>query len=93
MGGVWSGGVSLGVGVCLRVSARGVCLGGVSAWGCLCLGKGGVCLGCLPGVSAKGDVCPGEVCIPACTGAAPPPLDRMTDTCENITLPQLRCGW
>ena len=21
------------------------------------------------------------------------PLDRMTDACENITLPQLRCGW
>ena len=40
------------------------------------------------GVSAQG------VCIPACTGAAPPPVDRMTDGCKNITLPQLhvRCG-
>ena len=23
---------------------------------------------------------------------APIPVDRMTDTCKNITLPQLRCG-
>ena len=22
----------------------------------------------------------------------PPPINRMTDACENITLPQLRCG-
>ena len=21
-----------------------------------------------------------------------PPVDRMTDACENITLPELRCG-
>ena len=25
-------------------------------------------------------------------GADPPPVDRITDACENITLPQLRCG-
>ena len=58
--------------VCLRLSAqRGVCPGGA------CLG--GVCPGsCMPragrlpkGVSALG-----------CT---PPPMDRMTDACENIT--------
>ena len=24
--------------------------------------------------------------------APPPPVDRITDACENITLPQLRCG-
>ena len=24
--------------------------------------------------------------------AHPPPVDRITDACENITLPQLRCG-
>ena len=23
---------------------------------------------------------------------SPPPLDRITDACKNITLPQLRCG-
>ena len=22
----------------------------------------------------------------------PPPVDRITDACENMTLPQLRCG-
>ena len=49
---------------------------------------------------AGGGVC---VCIPACTGqvwclpgvggpATPPPVNRITDACENITLPQLRCG-
>ena len=54
------------------------------------------------GVSARGGVCPGgylsrervsawEVsawgCLPR--GCTPPPVDRMTDTCENITFPQL----
>ena len=26
------------------------------------------------------------------TGLGTPPLDRITDACENITFPQLRCG-
>ena len=45
------------------------------------------------GGSAEGIVCPGG-CLPGggwCV-ADPPPMDRMTDTCKNITLPQLRCG-
>ena len=29
--------------------------------------------------------------IPACTEADPPPVNRITHACENITLPQLRC--
>ena len=29
--------------------------------------------------------------IPACT-EADPHMNRITDACENITLPQLRCG-
>ena len=31
---------------------------------------------------------------PACTGRSGVhhPMDRMTDACENITLPQLDCG-
>ena len=29
--------------------------------------------------------------IPACT-EADPPVNRITHACENITLPQLRCG-
>ena len=28
----------------------------------------------------------------ACWNTTPPPVNRMTDACENITLPQLRCG-
>ena len=39
---------------------------------------------CLPG---GGGVCPG-----GCLADTPTPMDRMTDTCENITLPQLHCG-
>ena len=53
--------------------------GGMSAQGCV--SAGGVV--CLPV-----GVCPGG-CLPA---SNPPPVDRMTDTCENITLPQLHCG-
>ena len=45
------------------LNRRGVCPGGVSAWGVFAWG-------CLPDI----------------------PLDRMTDTCKNITLLQLRCG-
>ena len=26
------------------------------------------------------------------SGTPPPPVDRITDACKNITLPQLRCG-
>ena len=40
------------------------------------------------GVSAEegGNVCPGRgVCHT-------PPVNSITDACENITLPQLRCG-
>ena len=64
--------------------------------GCL---PGGVCQGVLPrgclpregvvpasGVSAKGIVC---LSVGWDTHT---PLDRMTDACENITFPQLRCG-
>ena len=62
-----------------------------------CFGRGGgVCRG--GGVSAqRKGVCPGED-LPAggggrCLSAGQPPPGRMTDTCKNITLPQLRCGW
>ena len=56
--------------------------------------------GCLLGVSAQGGVCPGGVCPGDSAGMTaqrgvcqtPPPVNRMTDTCENITLPQLRFG-
>ena len=48
--------------------------------------RGGACLwsgGYLPLVL--------EGCIPAYNGADPPPVNRVTDTCKNITLPQLHC--
>ena len=40
----------------------------------------------LGGVCSRGDVCSGGVYIPACT-EADPPVNRITDTCKNITLP------
>ena len=83
----------------------GVCLGGclprgISAQkGCLpggvCQGGGGVCPG---GVSTQGCVCPRDVCPGGIhigtvytpqTQRQPPLVDRMTDTCENITFLQL----
>ena len=35
--------------------------------------------------------CPPQPCTPPSNQACPP-VDRITDACENITLPQLRCG-
>ena len=86
-GSVWSGGVSARGCLLWGVSARGglvpggSALGGVSGpGGCLLWGVGG-------GVWSQGGVG-----IPACTEADTPPVNRMTDTCKNITLAQLRCG-
>ena len=86
-------------GVCLSggVSAwsGGLVLGGLPGPGGVCLVQGGglvpggVCL--VPGGSAwsGGGVClvPGGCGIPACTEAdPPPPVNRMTNRCKNITL-------
>ena len=100
----WGGG---GRGVCSwGVSAPwgGVCswgglllLGGVcSSWGVSaplggCLLLLGVVCSWGGGLFLLGGVCSWGG-IPACTDADPSPVDRMTDTCKNITLPQLRCG-
>ena len=57
--------------------------------------QGGVCPGGLP---RGGGVCTGECLQGGCLANTPqtrgthPPVDRMTDTCKNITLPQLCCG-
>ena len=52
-----------------------------------------VCQGCLPGgVFSQGGVCLEEVCLPRGDVWQTPPLNRITDACENITLSQLRCG-
>ena len=68
--------------------------GGVSAQGVSA--QGGTCLwfrgGCLPLVLGGGHpLVPGGVCIPACNGADPP-MDRMTDTCKNISFANFVCG-
>ena len=57
----------------------------------LCSGRQGTCLpeGCLPGgVSARG-VSAMEGCLPSACWDTPTPMNRMTDGCENITLPEL----
>ena len=45
-------------------------------------------------IRCSGGVLEGGVCPSACwdTLIYTPPVDRMTDRCKNITLPQLRCG-
>ena len=51
----------------------------------------------MAGVSAQGGVCPGEggstvgVCPGGCLprGCTPPPVNRITDRCKNITFPYL----
>ena len=76
----------------------GGCLlrGAVCSGGCLL--PGGDCSGGpgLGGLARGGGSAPrvGGGGIPACTEAdtLPPPLDRITDACKNITLAQLRCG-
>ena len=82
----------------LRVCVGGVCpggsaRGGVSAWGVSLSAWVSVCPGgCLTrevsawGVSARGYLPRGGVC------PLPLPVNRITDACEKITLPQLRCG-
>ena len=64
----------------------GICLGGVCPMGRGVRLEGDVCLGgvCLRGVSAWGCLPKGSVCQWVYTF---PPVDRMTDTCENITFP------
>ena len=81
-----------GVCVCSRgVSAPGG--GGVSALGGVCSGGsapgegvsawGGLLGGCL--LRGGGHLLRGGGCLL-------PPVNRITDACKNITLPQLRCG-
>ena len=66
--------------------------------GCLLWGVsvpgGSVPGGCLlQGMSAPGGgVCSWGVCIPACTEADTPSVNRITGACKNITLAQLCCG-
>ena len=72
-------------GGCLPGPGGGVCLLG-PGWSCLVLGGG-----CLPGPKRGVPAWSGGGGIPSCT-KADPPVNRITDACENTTLPQLRCG-
>ena len=45
----------------------------------------------IPACTAQGGVCPGGY-LSRGVRQTPPPVDRMTDMCKYITLPQLHCG-
>ena len=60
-------------------------MGGGGAWSWRGVpGLGGVCSG---GCLLQRGVCSGDG-ITACTEAEPPPVDRMTEMCKNITFPK-----
>ena len=67
-------------------SGGGGCLlpRGVSAPGGMSAPERGVCSGGVSGL--------GGVCIPACTEADTPPVNRMTHKCKNITFANFVCG-
>ena len=86
----WSGGVPGLGGV---HGPRGVYL----VWGCTWSQGGVPCPGGVPGPGGVylvwGVPGPGGVyLVPGGPGQVLPPMDRITDACKNITLPQLRCG-
>ena len=59
-----------------------------SDWGPMS-GEGGICPGPMPGESEGNVGLPMFQCIVG-KGHMESPLNKMTDTCENITFPQLR---
>ena len=74
--------------------AQRMCVGGVHTWGCDRLGDvhARLCMSrrsCMPmdGCAQGGlpEVCVWHICPPGS-----PPVNRITDVCENITFPQLR---
>ena len=73
-----------------RLGGWGVCLG-VSTWGGVCPGGEG---GLPEEFLRQGCLCRGEsvwgVYTPIACRDTPPPMNRMTDRCKNITFPQLR---
>ena len=79
------GAVSARRGVWPGVSAQGRSARGVSAQRVVSAQGGGVCPGgCLPG--GGGGVCPGGL-PKGGIWQTPPPVNRITDRCKNITLP------
>ena len=86
LGGSGPGGVSAWLGGMGCLPGLGGCLPGPGG-GSLVPGEGITCLvpgGCLSG--------PGGVVVSQHALRQTPPVNRITDACENITLPQLRCG-
>ena len=92
------GGLCLRGCLCLSGSlSRGVSVQGVSVQAGLCL-RGSLSRRVsvqgvsVQGISVRGVSIQGGLCL----GVFPDrdsPVNRITDTCKNITLPQLRCGW
>ena len=70
-----------------------LCQGGCLSRGVLCPGEGSLSRG---RVSVQGEgLCPGGlylgVSVPGVSLIESPAMNRITDRCKNITLPQLRC--
>ena len=89
--GVYSQGNLLqGVGVC----SGGCLLQGVSALGVSAAGGRGVCSWEVSAPMGGGGCLLWEGCVypQHALRQTPPTVNRITDACENITLPQLRCG-
>ena len=71
----------------LLYGAGGLCPGGVSVQGGSLSGEGSLPGGlCRRGGSAR------EVSVQEDLPNRDPPVNRITDGCKNITLPQLHCG-
>ena len=74
-----------------RSVSGGLCLGGsLSGGGVSVLGGGSLSRGLCRGLSVQGWSTSGECLSRGYLSGRlpPPPVNRMTDTCENITLPQ-----
>ena len=88
--GAWSWGVGAWFGEVGGAWSQGWVPGLGDAWsGAGCLVIGSICS--QGGAWSQGGYLLLGWCIPACNGTDPP-VNRITDTCKNITLPQLRCG-
>ena len=70
----WGGGMQ----AWLACVLGGMCAWGMHAWGHVCL----------EGMHSRGCACPGGVYARGMCAMHAPPMNRRTDTCENITLPQ-----
>ena len=62
--------------------------GGIPARGCTCQGIPAQGVYLPEGVNLLGDTCPGGVPAGGVPAQVLPPVNRMTDRCKNITLPQ-----